>query len=133
MLQCLTALASTPFTEAVANKVRIVNNNTEPRTVRRHEHLCQAHHTTTLDPTSPTVGSHPLPSPRPSGTTSINSGFFSDAITIDPDNVLPENIRNQLHQVLQTHDDVFNPSIIGYSGAAGPVEATVYMGPVQPP
>ena len=35
--------------------------------------------------------------------------------------------------MLQVHDDVFNPTIVEYNGAAGPVEATVNMGPVQHP
>ena len=49
--------------EAVANRVRILNNTPEPRTVRRHEHLCQARHTTTVVPTSAPDGSHPSPPP----------------------------------------------------------------------
>ena len=35
--------------------------------------------------------------------------------------------------MLQTHDKVFNPAIVGYNGIAGPVQASVNMGPVQPP
>ena len=49
--------------EAVASRVRLVNDTAEQRTVRRHEHLCQARHTTTVVPTSP-VGPHPSP-PHP--------------------------------------------------------------------
>ena len=44
--------------EAVGSRVCLVNDTAEPRTVRRHEHLCQAHHTTAVVPTSP-VGPHP--------------------------------------------------------------------------
>ena len=39
------------ITEAVASKVRIVNNTNEPRTIRRHEHLSQVHLTTAVDST----------------------------------------------------------------------------------
>ena len=58
------------ITEAVGNKVRIVNNSNEPRTIRRHEHFCQARPTTALDPSpapvvpnmsSPPKGSSPTP------------------------------------------------------------------------
>ena len=35
--------------------------------------------------------------------------------------------------MLQTHDAVFNPAIVGYNGMARPVQASVNMGPVQPP
>ena len=118
--------------EAVANRVRILNNTPEPRTVRRHEHLCQARHTTTVVPTSPPDGSHPSP-PHPGRSNSPQSELFSDAVKVDPDNILPDTIRSQFRQVLQTHDEVFNPTIVGYNGTAGRVQASVNMGPVQPP
>ena len=82
-------------------------------------------------PTSP-VG--PLPSScHPGGSNSPQPGFFSDAVEVDPDNILPDTICNQFRKVLQTHGEVFNPAIVGYNGIAGPVQASVNMGPVQPP
>ena len=82
-------------------------------------------------PTSP-VG--PLLSSRhPGGSNSPQPGFFSDAVEVDPDNILPETICKQFRKVLQTHSEVFNPAIVGYNGIAGPVQASVNMGPVQPP
>ena len=117
--------------EAVAHKVRIVNNTSEPRTIRRHKHLCQVRHTTTLDSASAPVES-PL-SPSNNGDTSPRPNLFSDAVTVDPDHIIPESVRHQFRQVLQTYDDVFNPTVVGYNGVAGPIEATVNMGPVQPP
>ena len=56
--------------DIVANRVRIVNNTTGPKTVRHHEHLCQEHHTTT-----PPAGSHPS-SPHQCGISPSQSGFF---------------------------------------------------------
>ena len=112
--------------EAVAHKVRIVNNTSEPRTIRRHEHLCQVRHTTTLDSASAPVES-PLP-PSNNRDTIPRPSLFSDAVTVNPDH-----ISHQFRQVLQTYNDVFNPTVVGYNGAAGPIEATVNMGPVQPP
>ena len=35
--------------------------------------------------------------------------------------------------MLRRFDDVFDPTIVGYSGAAGPIEAIIDMGPVEPP
>ena len=66
------------------------------------------------------VGPHPLP-PHPGGSNSPQPGFFSDAVEVDPDNILPDTIRNQFGEVLQTHDEVFNPAIVGYNCIAGPV------------
>ena len=82
-------------------------------------------------PTSP-VGPHPSP-PHPGGSNSPQPGFFSDAVKVDPDNILPDTIPNQFREVLQTHDKIFNLAIVGYNGIAGPVQASVNMGPVQPP
>ena len=117
----------------MANKVRIVNNTNEPRAIRRHEHLCQVHLTTVVDSTAAPAVPHPPPPRCHSGSPVHQSGFFSDAVTVDPENILPDSLRSQFRQVLQAHDYVFNPTIVGYNGAAGPVEATVNMGPVQPP
>ena len=60
-------------------------------------------------PTSP-VGPHPPP-PYPGGSNSPQHRFFSDAVEVDPDNILPDTIRNQFCEVLRTHDEVFNPAI----------------------
>ena len=125
MLQSFTTL------EAVASRVRLVNDTAEPRTVRRHEHHCQARRTTVVVPAS-LVGPHPSP-PHSGGSNSPQAGFFSDAVVVDSDNILPDTFRNEFHEVLQTHDEVFNPAIVGYNGMAGPVQASVNMGPVQPP
>ena len=84
-----------------------------------------------MTPTSP-VGPHPSP-PHPGESISPQPGFFSDAVEVDPDNILPDTIRNQFREVLQTHDEVFNPVIVSYNGIAGPVQASVNMEPVQPP
>ena len=55
--------------------VRIFKNTTERRTVRRHEHLCQAPHTAAVVLTTPPNGSHPSP-PHPDGSNPPQSFFF---------------------------------------------------------
>ena len=54
-------------------------------------------------------------------------------MSIDPDNILSEDLRVKLRHLLQTYDRVFNPDLTGYNGAAGPIQASVNIGPVQPP
>ena len=54
-------------------------------------------------------------------------------MSIDPDNILSEDLRVKLRQLLQTYDRVFNPDITGYNGAAGTIQASVNIGHVQPP
>lgn len=39
----------------------------------------------------------------------------------------------EFQHILQENDDVFNPTIVGYNGAAGNFTANVNMGPVLPP
>ena len=58
---------------------------------------------------------------------------FSSSVSIDPDNILPEDLRVKFRQLLQTYDRIFDPDITGYNGAAGPILASVNIGPVQPP
>ena len=52
---------------------------------------------------------------------------------MDPDSILPAKIRENVRDVLEAHDEVFDRTITGYNGAIGPFEAVVNMGPVQTP
>ena len=54
-------------------------------------------------------------------------------MSVDPDNLQPDQSRLKFQQLLQEYDRVFDPQITGYNGAAGPIKATVNIGPVQPP
>ena len=115
------------ITPVVGGKVRIVNTSDLPQQVRRHDHLCLARPTT--DPPKPTtlppqVQLPALPKAPPP---------FSDKVILDPDNLMPAHNLHVFRQILRQHDDVFSPTIVGYNGAAGPVEATVNIGPTQPP
>ena len=47
--------------------------------------------------------------------------------------MLPKDIKSKFQSVLTEYDSVFDPDIKGYNGAAGPFEAKVNMGPVEPP
>ena len=78
-------------------RVRIANNTTEPKTARRPQQLCQARHTIAVDPT------HYLP---PNVETPHPSLFFSlMPVRTDPNNISPENIRNQLSNMLLANDN----------------------------
>ena len=115
--------------EAVGAKVRLVNGSQESKLIGRHEHLSQILPT---EETSSSTSTSSLPSlPQP---VKLKSSLpFSSSVSIDPDNILSEDLRVKLRQLLQTYDRVFNPDITGYNGAAGPIQASVNIGPVQPP
>ena len=54
-------------------------------------------------------------------------------MSIDPDNLLPDQSRVKFQLLRQEYDRVFDPKITGYNDAAGPIQATLNIGPVQPP
>ena len=115
--------------EAVGSKIRLVNTSNEPKSIGRLEHLSQILPTTGVP--SPT---HSLtPTDQPSPVRPKCSPPFSSAVSVDPDNLLPDQSRLKFQQLLQEYDRVFDPKITGYNGAAGPIQATVNIGPVQPP
>ena len=58
---------------------------------------------------------------------------FSSSVSVDPDNLIPDQFRLKFQQLLQEYDSVFDPQITGHNGAPGPIQATVNIGPVQPP
>ncbi len=117
--------------EAVAGRVRIVNDTKEPQNISRHEHFCQVRLTHTPDEKQPQV---PLtPHHNMQCTTPAQIPTHSSKVSVDPDNILPDTVRRSFHDLLAAHDQVFDPTITGYNGAVGPFEAVVNMGPVQPP
>ncbi|CAC5426727.1 unnamed protein product [Mytilus coruscus] len=58
---------------------------------------------------------------------------YSGLVKIDPDNLLSPEIKAKFRDTLNKYDDVYDPYFKGYNGAAGPFQARVNMGPVQPP
>ena len=115
--------------EPVGNKIRLVNSTDAPHLVRRHDHICQALHTTVPENLATPPPYEPSTPPR----TKPPTGLFSDAVLLDPDSLLPEATRAAFKETLKGFDEVFNPDYSGYNGSLGPFLATVNMGPVQPP
>ena len=112
--------------EAVGTKIRLVNTSKEPKTIGRHEHLSQILPTACVP--SPTPISVPTNQTQPVKPKNYSLPF-SSGVSVDPDNLVPEVTRLKFWQLLQTYD----PGITGYNGAAGSIQATVNIGPVQPP
>ena len=52
---------------------------------------------------------------------------------LDPDGILSPDDKVNFLALLKEFDRVFDPTITGYNGAAGPIKGVVNMGPVQPP
>ena len=115
--------------EAVRAKVRVVNNSQELKLIGRHEHLSQILPT---EETSSFTSTSSLPS-LPQPVKPKSSQPFSSSVSINPDNILPEDLRVKFRQLLQTYGRNFDPDITGYNGAAGTIVASMNIGPVQPP
>lgn len=112
---------------SVARAIRIPNLSTEPRTLKRHEHFCQA-----IPVFEPKVV--PSTSRPPTQCPSLSSNSSHSAtVQIDPDSILPQSVRADFHSLLREYDSVFDPQFPGYNGAAGPYKAKVNMGPVESP
>jgi len=79
--------------------------------------------------TSSTLSCEPCPRPTgPSGDLQHNS-----SVRLDPDNALPLDIRAKSQDLHDDYEEVFDPRIKGYNGAAGSFKAKTNMGPVEPP
>ena len=107
-----------------------MNTPNESYMTRLHDHVCFPRpiedllpSTTTTIPTATTQSTNKKDLPT----------SFSDTIMLGPDNQLSDLLRIQFRQVLRKFDSVFNSNIPGYNSAAGNIDATVNMGPVQPP
>ena len=59
--------------------------------------------------------------------------MLATLLQVDPDRILPEAVRANLQSLLSEYDSVFDPQFPGYNGSAGPYQAKVNMGPVEPP
>ena len=114
--------------DAVGTKIRLLNATDQPQPIRRHEHICTARHTSTAPPATSAV-----PCLSPPVVNCKNPRPFSSTVSLDPDGLLTPTQRQAFAIVLHDFDTVFDPQITRYNGAAGPIEATVNIGPTQPP
>ena len=116
------------FTEAVGGKIRINNDTCDPQYLSKNQHFCQVRLTTQQQAVeSPCNISTVTPAAK------LKNLNYSDSVNLDPDSILPQNIKADFQNLLNQYDNVFNPNFKGYNGAVGPFQATVNMGPVQPP
>ena len=113
---------------SVASKIRIPNLTSEPHTLKRNEHFCQV--TPVYEPPRETATT--IPSAIPALPVASKT-LHSSSVQVDPDNILPQETQLKFQSLLKSYDTVFDPNIKGYNGAAGPFEAKVNMGPVEPP
>ena len=113
--------------EAVGGKIRIVNQSQEPQSLRRNEHFCQV--VPTFAMTEP-IQYTTVPPPKHRNITTCTT---LPVTQLDPDSLLSPEVRKKFSALHEEFSEVFKADIPGYNGAAGPFQAVVNMGPVQPP
>ena len=115
--------------KSVGGKLRIPNLTEEPKVLKRHQHFGQILPVFILTDREKTI-SHP--SCTNHGSTEIHVKH-SEAVQVDPDHILPEEIKNKFTNLLSSFDEVFNPKFKAYNDAAGSFTTKVNMGPVKAP
>ena len=119
------------ISQAVAGKLRIINDTNNPQDIKKHEHFCQVsaitEPSTKISKHIPVCMNIKTPSHRASHTS------HSKTVKVNPDNIATETVNRELHALVREFDQVFDPEIGYYNGASGDLEAVVNMGPTLPP
>ena len=113
---------------SIAGKIRIPNMTSNPLTLGRQEHFGQIRTIYV-----PEIAGDISATRHTTASIPASAAPFSSQVSLDPANILSVEDQTGFQTDLTEHDSVFNPSYPGYNGAAGPFQAVVNMGPVQPP
>ena len=120
--------------DSINNDIRITNDTSDPIQLHRGDHFCQIRQVVDCDSNefcslpADTCSSPPATKPP-----SVPRTPFSSNISVDPDSMLPSDIKQRFVDINKQFDSVFNPSVSRYNGASGNIEAVVNMGPTLPP
>ncbi len=115
--------------KSIGGHIRIPNMSDDPIVVRKSEHLCQIRQ---VLPVSRSQPKDVTPSP-PAVTNVPTSTPDASGVSIDPDNILPDDVKQQFRDLHKQYEDVFTPVIHKYNGASGNIKAVVNIGPTLPP
>ena len=111
---------------SVGRAVRIPNTTVSPILLKSGEQVCH------IRPLAPIVDSpHPI-QPHQLATPPIQpSTPFSSGVSLDPDDCLSQNLRDEFSRIHLAYDD--HAAIPKYNGASGNIQAFVNKGPTLPP
>ena len=115
---------------SVGNKIRVLNTSTEPKVVKKNDHVCQA--ISAFAPSDQPPDSVPTVKPTPTHSQPSQS-HHSASVKVNPDNLLTPACEREFKTSLREFDDVFNPVFTKYNQSLGPFKAVVNMGDVKPP
>ena len=106
---------------SVAGKIRIPNLSPEPHFLKRNEHFCQVRAVYAPEASNETSQLQATLRPRPPPLQA--STKHSTNVCLDPQNLLPRDVRAKFLSLLDKYDHVFDPKIKGYNGSVGPFES----------
>ena len=120
---------------SVDHEILLTNATDEPVLLNKQAHLCQIR--AVVDMTDGVadvaVADENLVPDMKNKSHMHNSGFHSQSIIVDPDNILHSDVRKQFHDLHRQYDSVFDPVISKYNGYSGNIEGNINMGKVLPP
>ena len=116
------------ITRVIQGSVRIPNDSPEPILLPRLGHIAQIRRVTNPN----IIRQLPTPTPPPKPVQPPPS-WFSDVVSVDPDNMLSSEQREAFVQANREFDNRFNPRYGRYNGNSGPYKANLVFGPVLPP
>ena len=117
--------------------ISIKNTTNEPIVIGKHEHVCQVR--SVIDIRNEAIPSTDIATPvledkvKVQSCNSGNASPFSDAVCVNPDGLVSQDIVDKVHEINRAYDRVFNPVIPRYNGHSGNIMGHINMGPVSPP
>jgi len=119
---------SPTITQAVEGKIRIFNDTSIPKVLKKNQQFAQVLRVADVSSTPQEINQQLYPTT----TTNIPSDPTT-SIEVDPDRQFPAAIRENFRLLHHQHASVFTRDFEGYNGATGPIKSTVNMGPTEPP
>lgn len=96
--------------DVVSGKIRIVNNTEEPKQLKKNEYFCQVLPTTlALDNNIAADLPKPVLGPQPTKPLPRNKRCYSDAVKVNPDQILTVASQQHFQRALQAHDSLYDP------------------------
>ena len=115
------------ITTSSEGEIMLKNSSDQPVLLKKDEQVAQVRHVEEISETArvdaPKVKAFSNPVNKP----------LSDAVVVDPSEVLTDSERQQFREANLEFDDIFSPKLGCYNGKSGPFSHVITMGPSLPP
>ena len=121
------------LTSVIGGQIHVPNDSDDPILLKKNDHFCQIRTTTMISASHPPQLPQNSQLPPSLSSHTPPSGFYSDVVTIDPQNQLSPDWHEKFTSLHHQFDSLFHPSVGCYNDASGRVRACVNLGSVIPP